>query len=115
MKSRLPGGFGKGSNSINNIVKQAQKMQSQMSEIQEKLNSEEFQGTSGGGAVTVTIYGNKLIKTIKLKPEIVDPNDVEMLEDLIVAAFNQAIEIAESELNKRMESITGNVSIPGLI
>lgn len=113
MKSRLPAGFGKGG-SVNNMLKQAQKMQAQMSQIQEDLNNEEFLGSSGGGAVNITILGNKTVKSVKISPDIVDPNEIEMLEDLITAAFNQAVETVEAESNKRINSVTGNLSIPGL-
>lgn len=114
MKSRLPGGFGGSGGSVNNMLKQAQKMQAQMSQIQEDLNNEEFSASSGGGAVNITILGNKTVKSIKISPEIVNPDEIEMLEDLIMAAFNQAIENAESESNKRLSAVTGNISIPGL-
>ena len=113
MKARLPGGFG-GGGSMNNMIKQAQKMQEQMSQIQEELNNKEFCGSAGGGAVSVVVLGNKVAKSVKIDPEIVESNDIEMLQDLIVAAFNQAIETAESESNRRISSVTGNISIPGL-
>lgn len=115
MKSRLPSGFSNGNNSVNNMIKQAQKMQNEISKIQEDLASTEFKGTAGGGAVTITVYGNKTVKSVSLNPDVVDPNDVEMLEDLIIAAFNQAIQTAEEELNSKMNSVTGGISIPGLI
>ncbi len=112
MKSRLPSGFGGGS--VNNMLKQAQKMQEQMSKIQEELNNQEFSGSAGGGAVNVVMLGNKSVKSVKINPEIMDLQDIEMLQDLIIAAFNQAIEMAETESNKRISSVTGNLSIPGL-
>lgn len=113
MKSRIPGNFNK-SGSVNNMLKQAQKMQSEMSKIQEDLNNKEFSASSGGGAVSVVILGNRTIKSINLKPEIVDPDDIEMLQDLIVAALNQAISDVDEESNKRISNVTGNLSMPGL-
>ena len=113
MKSRLPNNFNKGG-SVNNMLKQAQKMQSQMSKIQEELNNEEFTGSSGGGVVSITILGNKTVKSVKISPEIVNNNDIDMLQDLIIAAFNQAMSHVEAESNKRINDVTGNISIPGL-
>ncbi|MBP0979170.1 MAG: YbaB/EbfC family nucleoid-associated protein [Oscillospiraceae bacterium] len=113
MKSRLPNGMG-GGGSVNNMLKQAQKMQAQMSQIQEDLNNQEFVGSAGGGAVNITILGSKIVKSVKISPEIVEKDEIEMLEDLITAAFNQAVENAENESNKRLSSVTGNLSIPGL-
>lgn len=115
MKARLPSGFNNGGGSVNNMIKQAQKMQNEITKVQEALSSKEFKGTAGGGAVTITVYGNKTVKSVSLNPDVVDSNDVEMLEDLIVAAFNQAIQIAEEELNSKMNTVTGGISIPGLI
>ncbi len=112
MKAKLPN-FG--NNSMSSMLKQAQKMQAQMSQIQQELSNEEFTGTAGGGAVTVTITGSKIVKSVNLAPEVVCPEEIEMLQDLIVAAFNQAIETSEAESNKRIGAVTGGLSIPGLI
>ena len=100
----FPRGMGGGPN-MNQMIKQAQKMQEQMLKMQEELEEKVFEATSGGGAVTAKVNGKKELVEIKLQKEAVDPDDVEMLEDLIVAAVNEGIRKAEEssagELNKR--------------
>lgn len=95
---------GMGGGNMNNLLKQAQKMQTDMMKTQEELEQKEFEVTTGGGAVTLVITGKKIIKSIKIKPEVVDPNDVEMLEDLILSAINEGInradEIMEAEMRR---------------
>lgn len=108
----MKGGFGGGGN-MQNLMRQAQKMQEnmqrQMAEAEEKLAETTFSTTSGGGMVEVTINGNKVVSSIKIKPEVVDENDIEMLEDLVVAAVNEAVSKA-SELEKSMkDGITGGL------
>ena len=95
------GGFG-GGNQMQQLMKQAQKMQEQMQKAQEELEQTEVEGTSGGGAVTVVMDGKKVVSSITIKPEIVDPDDVEMLEDLIMAAYNDALREAEDLYNDVM-------------
>lgn len=95
------GGFGGGMN-MQQMMKQAQKMQEQMAKAQEELSETEVQGTAGGGMVTVTINGKKAVQAVSIKPEAVDPDDVELLEDLIVAAFNDAYEKAEALEKEKM-------------
>lgn len=99
------GGFpGMGGGNMQQLMRQAQKMQADMMKTQEEIEAKEFDVTSGGGAVTVTMNGKKLLKSIKLKPEIVDPDDVEMLEDLILTAITEATkkadEIVEAEMRR---------------
>ena len=94
---QFPGGM-----NMQAMMKQAQKMKEQMEEAQEELEDAEITGASGGGMVTVTMNGKKELQSIKLKPEAVDPNDVEMLEDLITAAFNDAAEKADELYNEKM-------------
>lgn len=96
------------------LLKQAQKMQSQMMKAQEDLAQQEFVGTSGGGMVTVTINGSQEMKSIKLNPEVVDKNDVEMLEDLIIAAAANAQEQAKAVSEKTFGAFSGGLNIPGL-
>lgn len=114
MKSRLPKGMGGGSSNMNQMLKQAQKMQDDMTKKQEEIEEREFTSSVGGGAVEVTISGKKEVKQMKIKPEVVDPEDVEMLEDLIISALNEAMrnvdDITEDEMNK----ITGGMNIPGM-
>ncbi|MBS5945795.1 MAG: YbaB/EbfC family nucleoid-associated protein [Peptoniphilus harei] len=105
----FPGGGGR-----NNMMKQIEKLQKQMEEMQENLANEEISATSGGGAVCATVNGNKELISIKLDRDAVDPDDVEMLEDLIVAAVNEAMRSAESKMNSQMGKFTGGLNIPGL-
>ena len=99
-------GFGGGMN-IQAMMKQAQKMKEQMEEAQEELEDEEVTGTSGGGMVVVTMNGKKELQSIKIKKEAVDPDDVEMLEDLITAAFNEATDKADELYQEKMGAFAG--------
>ena len=85
MKARLPEGYGGGAQNMNSMIKQAQKIQEQMEAKQEELNEREFTGSAGGGAVEVVMTGKKEITRLEIKPEVVDPEDIEMLQDLIMA------------------------------
>ncbi len=114
MKARLPQGFGGGAQNMNAMIKQAQKMQETMSEKQEELNQQEFNATVGGGAVEVVMTGAKELKSITLKPEVVDPEDIEMLQDLVVAAVNEVLRTVEQTTTEEMEKITGGMQIPGM-
>lgn len=114
MKARLPQGMGGGAQNMNQMIKQAQKMQEEMKEKKEELEQQEFHATAGGGMVEVTITGKKEIQKIDIKPEIVDPTDIEMLQDLIVAAVNEAIRKVEDVTNEEMDKITGSLNIPGV-
>lgn len=105
----FPGGGGR-----NNMMKQIEKLQKQMEEMQENLANEEISATAGGGAVRATVNGNKELISIDLDKDAVDPDDVEMLEDLIVAAVNEALRNAESKMNSQMGKFTGGLNIPGL-
>ncbi|MBN1604311.1 MAG: YbaB/EbfC family nucleoid-associated protein [Chitinispirillaceae bacterium] len=96
------------------ILKQAQKMQSQMMKAQEELQKREIEGTSGGGMVKVMLNGSNQLVSIKINPEVVDADDVEMLEDLIVAAHANAMEKVKEMTESTFGSITGGLSIPGI-
>lgn len=96
------GGFGGGMGNMQQIMRQAQKMQQDMSKAKEELAEQEVTAVSGGGMVEVTMTCDKKIKSVKIKPEAVDPDDVEMLEDLVVAALNEAMKLADEETEKRM-------------
>ena len=109
MAKGFNGGFG-GMN-MNNLMKQAQRMQKQMAEAQQELETKEFEVTSGGGAVKVVITGKKEIKSIDINPEVVDPDDVEMLQDLIVTCLNQAFKQVDDAQTASM----GKYNIPGLM
>lgn len=101
------GGFG-GGNQMQQLMKQAQKMQEQIKEAQEELEEAEIEGSSGGGMVTVIVNGKKVIKSLQIKPECVDPEDVEMLEDLIIAALNEAYGKADEMYEEKMGAYGGN-------
>jgi len=103
----FPGGAMPGN--MANLMKQAQRMQKQMEEQQAELETKEFEGTAGGGVVTVKVSGKKEVVSVKLAPEAVDPDDVEMLEDLIVAATNEALRKMEEESSKVMGNIAGGL------
>lgn len=94
---------------MNNLMKQAQRMQRQMEQSQKELAEKEFKGTAGGGAVEVTVSGSKEIKAVHIEPDAVDPDDVEMLEDMIVAASNEAMKQVDEETQKAMGGLTGGM------
>ncbi|HCM92804.1 MAG TPA: YbaB/EbfC family nucleoid-associated protein [Lachnospiraceae bacterium] len=108
----FPGGMGMPGN-MNNLMKQAQKMQKQMEESQKALEEKEFSASAGGGAVEVTVSGKKEITSVKLKEEVVDPDDIEMLEDLIMAAVNEALRKVEEETASSMSKLTGGMGLGG--
>ena len=114
MKVRLPQGMGGGPSNMQAMIKQAQKMQEEMAEKQAELEEREYDVAAGGGVVNVKINGKKEILSVKIDPEVVDPDDVETLEDLIVAAVNEAIKKVESVSGEEMQKITGSMSIPGM-
>jgi DNA-binding YbaB/EbfC family protein len=116
MKARLPQGFGGGApNNMNAMIRQAQKMQDQMKEKQDELAEREFNGTAGGGAVEVVMSGKKEITSLTIKPDVVDPEDIEMLQDLIIAAVNETFRKVEEVTNEEMEKITGGLNVPGMM
>lgn len=106
----FPGGMMPGN--MNNLMKQAQKMQRQMEEQAKEMETKEFTATAGGGAVEVTISGKREVLKVKLSEEVVDPDDIEMLEDLIVAATNEAIRKVDEESGAAMSKLTGGM--PGM-
>ena len=114
MKARLPQGMGGGAQNMNSMIKQAQKMQEKITEVQEDIENREFSTTVGGGAVEVTMTGRKSIKNLVIKPEVVDPEDIEMIQNLIISAFNDTVSKFEETTEKEMGAITGGVSFPGL-
>ena len=106
-KGGFPGGFGGGN--MNNLMKQAQKMQKQMEDMQKELETKEFEASAGGGAVLVKINGKKELTAVNIKPEVVDADDVEMLEDLIMSAVNEALRKVEDESANKMGKLTGGM------
>ena len=108
----FPGGFGGGN--MNNLMKQAQAMQKKMEAMQKEIEESEFEASVGGGAVSVRVSGKKDILGISIKPEVVYPDDVEMLEDLVLTAVNEALRKADEETANKMGKVTGGMNIPGL-
>ena len=107
----FPGMGGFGGMNINQLMKEAKKMQSDMEKSQEELAAKEFEATAGGGAVSVKVTGNKVLKEITIKKEVVDPDDVEMLQDLILTSVNEALRKVDSE----QAASLGKYNIPGLM
>ena len=99
---------------LGNIMKQAQKMQVKMAEMQEKLKDEELEASAGGGTVKVTITGDMQVKSIVIDPSAVDPDDVELLQDMITAAVNEGIRMAQELAAQKMSAVTGGMSLPGM-
>ena len=108
MKARLPKQNMGGAQNMNAMIRQAQKMQDEITTLQEDIENREFSATSGGGAVSVVVTGKTINK------EVVDPEDVEMLQDLVISAINEAVNQVESTTETEMSKITGGVSLPGL-
>ncbi len=114
MKARLPQGMGKGPSGQKDMLRQVQKMQADMEALQEDLANREYEIAAGGGVCKIKINGKKEISSIELDPVIVDPDDIETLQDILVAGVNEAIKRVEDTGNAEMSKITGNLSIPGL-
>ena len=115
MKARLPQGYGGGSGgNMNDMLKKAQQMQQDAAALQEELDLREYAAKSGGGMVEATVTGKHELVSLKISPEAVDPEDVEMLEDLIKAAVNEAGRMADETAAVEMEKITGGLNLPGM-
>ena len=115
MKARLPQGYGGGGpGNMQSMLKQAQKMQEDMARLQEELDAREYTATAGGGAVTAVVDGKHKVKSLEIKPEVVDPEDVEMLADLVAAAVNEAIRQAVETSETEMAKITSGAGRPGM-
>lgn len=112
MKARMPQGFGRPD--PNAMMRQVQKMQENIRAKQEELEAKEYTGTASGEMVTVTMTGKHEVTAIKIKPEAVDPDDLEMLEDLIAAAVNSAVAAVDKDSDEEMAKMTGGMNIPGL-
>lgn len=103
-----------GMGNMNKMMKQAQKMQKQMAELQEELEKREVEATAGGGMVKVVATGKQELKSIEIDPEALDPDDVELLQDMVLAAVNEALRKAQEMYQEEMKKITGGMNIPGL-
>ena len=104
----------KGIPNMGNLMKQAQKFQAKMAKLQEELSEKTIEASAGGGMVTVVVNGQQEILSIKIDPEVVDPDDVEMLQDLILAAINDGMARAKSMVNEEMSKLTGGLNIPNI-
>ena len=109
MKARIPGAQNQG-----NMMKRIQQMQEDMQNVQQEVENSEFSASAGGGAVEVTVNGSHEILSIKMKPEVVDPEDTDMLEDLLIAALHESIRKANDAMEQGIERAKGGLSIPGL-
>ena len=107
------GGFG-GGNQMQQLMKQAQKMQEEMQKAQEELEEAEIEGSSGGGVVTVSVNDKKVLNSIHIDPKAVDPDDIETLQDLVVAAVNEALSTANAEYEQAMGKVTGGMNLGGM-
>ena len=115
MKARLPKGYGGGgANNIQQLARQAQKIQDDMEAASAELEAKEYEAAAGGGAVKVTVTGKLEVVKVDIQPEVVDPDDVEMLSDLIMAATNEALRAAAKGKEEKMDSISGGLNIPGM-
>ena len=112
MKARMPQGFGRPD--PNAMMRQVQKMQENIRAKQEELEAKEYTGTASGEMVSVTMNGKHEVVAVSIKPEAVDPEDIEMLEDLIAAAVNSAVSAVDKDSEKEMSKLTGGLNIPGL-
>lgn len=108
------GGFPSGGN-MNSMMKKVQKMQQEMARTQQEIEEKEFSSTAGGGVIEAVVNGKKEVVKIKIDEDVVDPEDTEMLEDLVVAAINDALKKADEYSQKEMGKLTGNINIPGLM
>ena len=115
MKARLPKGMGGGAPSnMQQLARQAQKMQEDMETLTQELEEKEYSASSGGSMVTATVSGKMQVKVIDVKPEVVDPEDTEMLCDLIAAAVNEALRMANDEKEEKMNALSGGINLPGM-
>ena len=103
-----------GGGNMQQLARQAQKLQQQMTKMQEELEAREYEASAGGGMVTVKISGKKELLGIEIKPEAVDPDDVEMLQDLVLAAVNEGLRTASETTEREMGKLTGGMGMPGL-
>ena len=114
MKARLPQGRGGGSGNMQSMLRQAQKMQEDMAALQEDLDSRQYEVAAGGGAVKIKINGKLEVSSVELDPDVVDPDDVETLQDILTAAMNEAIRKVNDTNSEEMGKITGSLNMGGL-
>ena len=103
-----------GGGNMQQLARQAQKLQQQMAKVQEELEQREYEASAGGGMVTVKVTGKKELVSLEIKPEAVDPDDVEMLQDMVMAAVNEALRTANDTMERELGRLTGGLNMPGL-
>ena len=108
----FPGMMGGGN--MQQLARQAQKLQQQMNKVQEELETREYEASAGGGMVSVKVSGKKELISLEIKPEAVDPDDIEMLQDMVIAAVNEALRNATETMEREMGRLTGGINMPGL-
>lgn len=114
MRANIPKGMGGGPQNMQSMIRQAQKMQEEMEAKKEELEQREYTVKAGGGAVSLVINGKKQITSLEISPDLVDPDDIETLSDVLTAAFNEAIKQVEDTSEQEMSKITGNLGLPGM-
>ena len=114
MKARLPQGYGGGPGNMQSVLKQAQKMQEDMAAAQQELEQREYSASAGGSMVEATVNGKRELLRLHINPEAVDPDEVEMLEDMVIAAVNEALRAACADSEEEMGKITGGMNLPGM-
>ncbi|MEG0109826.1 MAG: YbaB/EbfC family nucleoid-associated protein [Oscillospiraceae bacterium] len=112
MKARLPQGYGK--QNINELMQQAQQIQENVKKKQDELEAQEYTVKAGGGMIELTMTGKHQVTIVKINPDAVQPDDVEMLEDLVAAAFNEAVRVVDETADTEMDKITGGLNLPGM-
>ncbi len=115
MKSRLPKGYGSGqAGNVSQLAKQAQKIQEEMERVSAELDEKEYTATTGGNAVSVTMLGNLQITDLTISPEVIDPEDPDLLADMITGAVNEVIRNINDDKEEKMNAVTGGLSLPGM-
>ena len=114
MRANIPKGMGGGPQNMNAMIKQAQKMQQEMLRMQEEMENKTYSATAGGGMVTAVVTGKRELQELTINPEAVDPDDVEMLQDMVIAAVNEAMRAAETDSANNMSRLTGGLNLGGL-
>ncbi len=114
MKANIPKGMGGGPANMQAMLRQAQKMQEDAQRVQQELEAKEYSASAGGGAVSATVNGKHTLTALTINPEVVDPDDAEMLADLVMAAVNEAQRAADKDAEEQMGKVTGGMNLPGM-
>ena len=114
MKANIPRGMGGGPGNMQAMLRQAQKMQEDAQRVQSELEETQYDATAGGGAVKATVNGKHHLVNLTISPDVVDPDDAEMLADLVMAAVNEAVRAAEKDAEQKLGAVTGGLNLPGM-